>query len=145
MKTDDLKKNILKMLRGTRALKKHSRFVSEDSSETEQMEQDVFRERARLWSTRLRNAIQTLPLMIKAKLHGYVMFPAELLCLRLRVPPYQVSTCVALEVPWRHQDNVSFPYPDASLHHAADTAQTFMSVLTLDTNTVETEKFNGYA
>ena len=47
MKTDDLKKN-LKMFRGTRALKIHSRFVSEDGSKTEQMEQDVFRESARL-------------------------------------------------------------------------------------------------
>lgn len=83
--------------------------------------------------------------MIKTKLDGYVMFPSELLRLRLRVPPYQVSTCVALEVPWRHQDNISFPYPDASLHLAADTTQTFMSVLTLNTNTVETEKFNGHA
>ena len=83
--------------------------------------------------------------MIKKKLDGYVVLPAELLCLRLRVTPYQVSTCIALKVPWRSQHHISFPYPDASLHLAADTAQTFMSVLTLDENTVKTEKFDGYA
>jgi hypothetical protein len=78
------------------------------------------------------------------KLNGYVMFPTELLCLRSRVAPYQVSTFVSLKVPWRNQDNISFPYPYASLHFAADATQTFMSVLTLNKNTVETKQFDGY-
>lgn len=83
--------------------------------------------------------------MVNTKLDGYVIFPTELLCLRLRVTPYQVSTSVALKVPWRNQHHISFPYPHASLHLAADATQTFMSVLTLDENTVKTEKFDGYA
>jgi hypothetical protein len=79
------------------------------------------------------------------KLDGYVMFPAELLCLRPRVTPYQVSTFISLKVPWRNQHHISFPYPHTSLHLTADATQTFMSVLTLNKNTVETKQFDGYA
>jgi hypothetical protein len=78
------------------------------------------------------------------KLDGYVMFPAELLCLRSRVAPYQISTFVGLKVPWRNQHYIAFPYPHASLHLAADATQTFMSVLTLNKNTVKTKQFDGY-
>jgi len=66
------------------------------------------------------------------KSNGDVTFPTELLCLRLRVAPYQVSTLVALKVPWRNQHHVSFSYPYASLHLTPDTTQTLMSILTLN-------------
>ena len=78
------------------------------------------------------------------KLDRYVMFPAELLCLRSRVAPYQVPAFIGLKVPWRNQHYISFPYPHASLHLAADATQTFMSILTLNKNTVKTKQFDGY-
>jgi len=65
-------------------------------------------------------------------LHGEDAFSAEIIGLRVRVPPNDIAAFVALKIPWRNDHNVAFSDPNASFHFAADTAQSFVAVLALN-------------
>lgn len=60
-----------------------------------------------------------------------VVFP-EPVGLVARVPEDDVAFLILLEVPWAHEDDVSFPYPSPFLHLASYPAHACLAVLALD-------------
>jgi hypothetical protein len=78
-------------------------------------------------------------------LYGEKTFSAEIVGLRVRVPPNHIAAFVALKIPWRNKNNVAFSDPNASFHFAANTAEPFFVVLALNPNAIETEQFHYYA
>ena len=78
-------------------------------------------------------------------LHGEDAFSAEIVSLRVRVPPNHIAAFVALKIPRRNNNDVAFPDPNAPFHFAANTAEPFFAVLALNQNTIETEQFHYYA
>jgi hypothetical protein len=78
-------------------------------------------------------------------LYGEYAFSAEIFGLRVRVPPNHIAAFVALKIPRRNNNNVTFPNPNTTLHFAADTAEPFVAVLALNQNAIETEQFYYYA
>jgi hypothetical protein len=61
------------------------------------------------------------------------------------VPPDDVAAFVSLELPWRNDYDVAFPYPDASFHFASNSAQTFSAILAFYHDSVETQQLGNYA
>jgi len=79
-----------------------------------------------------------------SELYRDVTLPAKRFRLRLRVTPNQIPTLIRLEIPRRHQHHVSFTYPDPPLHLSTNATQTFVTILTLDENTVITKQLYSH-
>jgi hypothetical protein len=71
-------------------------------------------------------------------------FSSKLFCLSFGVPPDQISPLVCLKIPGRNQNDVSFTYPDSSLHLAAYSAQSLVTVLTLHKYSIVSKQFDCY-
>ena len=72
-------------------------------------------------------------------LNGEVAFFAQHLGLSMSVTPGYVAAGVALEFPWRNEDNIVFSDPDSAFHFAADSAQPLFAVLAFDHDAVEAQ------
>lgn len=63
----------------------------------------------------------------------------------MRVAPNNVAALVALKIPRRNDDNVTFANPDSPFHFSADSAESFVAVLAFYHDAVEPEEFRDDA
>ncbi len=63
----------------------------------------------------------------------------------LSVSEKDVSTRLGLELPWRHQDDVTVSDPNTAFHFSSDSAESFFAVLALHHNSFASKHLHGYA
>ncbi len=63
----------------------------------------------------------------------------------LSVPKENVAPQLCLKLPWRHQNNVTVSYPDASFHFPANSAESLFAVLAVHHDSVSPEHLHRYA
>jgi hypothetical protein len=70
-------------------------------------------------------------------------FPKQIR-LRPSVPPDNVALALRLKIPRRNKNNIPFANPHSTLDFASYSAEAFMSILTLNHNSVKAQHLNSH-
>lgn len=73
-----------------------------------------------------------------------VTLSSQPVCLVSFVSPDNVASLVGLEIPWRDQNDVSYPYPHSPFHLPAYPAEALLAVLATHHKPIETKHCLGY-
>src|SRR3989304_1781134 len=65
--------------------------------------------------------------------------------LALRIPPEDIASAISLEIPRSHQNGIADLDPDPALHLAANSTHSFMTICTLDHESIVTQHLGYYA
>jgi hypothetical protein len=80
---------------------------------------------------------------LEKELQVRIPFASSVLVVR-DVSPFGCLRVCRFEIPWTHNYDVAFAYPDSAFHFSSDAAEPFGAVLTFNLNAVESEQFCNY-